>query len=310
MKNIDIRSVSIDKITSILMVFVMSLGILPNNSPVSANSRNSLFEPRATFGKIWVDYNVIQNNQNGMTIHVDFTAYELKSTDCQLRIAFQDNAGKPLKDKNKRYFTTAGDVLVYNNLKPTASPMTFSDYKLFMPYAELDLPDGQYNLKMDVDLYYTDGQIISHLTTYDFAYKQGNPKPSVTFGKTWVDYDVSENGQFGMMIHTKFSVANLKGIDSRLVIYFDRLTNPQTNTYSRLKSSDNRFQRGGNVSAEIPLKPGFDKTDYADLRVFIPYNELHLTIGEHSLKMDIDILYENGDLIDHLGFHEIRYWKK
>lgn len=201
-------------------------------------------------------------------------------------------------------------MLVYANLKPATNPAVYNDYTLFMPYAELDLPDGNYNLKMDVDLFYADGQMISHLTLYDFTYKQGNIKPTVKSDRVWVDYDVTEKGQFGMLIHIKFSVSNMKGVDSRLVIYFDRLTNAQTKAYSRLRSSDNRYQRDGNVAAEIALKPGFDITEYADLRVFIPYNELHLTAGEHSLKMDIDIIYENGEPVEHLAFHEFSYWKK
>lgn len=310
MKSFDDYMLPVSKFRFLLFIILLSFAAMPSFTTARANTAQAAFEPRATFERMWVDYNKIQNQENGMLIHVNFTVHDMKSADCQLRILFQDNAGKPLRDKNKRYFTTAGDVLVYGNLKPAFNPAVYSDYTLFMPYSELDLPDGNYNLKMDVDLTYTDGQMISHLTTYDFEYKQGNTKPSVVFGRTWVDYDVTEKGQFGMVIHTKFSLSNLKGVDSRLVIYFDRLTNANTKTYTRLKSSDNRFQRDGNVAAEILLKPGFDVTEYNDLKVFIPYNELHLTTGEHSLKMDIDLLYENGELIEHLAFHEFDYWKK
>jgi hypothetical protein len=310
MKTFDNFMLQPQKIRFLFFMILLSFAAFAASVPVSANSGKAAFEPRAAFGRMWVDYNITQNQQNGMLIHVNFTVYDLKATDCQLRILFQDSAGKPLRDKNKRYFTTAGDVLVYNNLKPAYNPAVYNDYTLFMPYSELDLPDGNYNLKMDVDLTYADGQIITHLTTYDFEYKQGSTKPRLSYGRTWVDYDVTEKGQFGMVIHTKFSLTNLKGVDSRLVIYFDRLTNPNTKTYTRLKSPDNRFQRDGNVAAEILLKPGFDVTEYNDLKVFIPYNELHLTTGEHSLKMDIDIIYENGELIEHLAFYEFEYWKK
>ncbi len=304
---------SVKRIGLVCLVLLFGLSILPSFMTIQANTGKPAIEPRATFGRIWVDYNVTQKEQNGMLIHVNFTVYDMKAAECQLRISFQDSAGKPLKDKNKRYFTTAGDVLVYENLKPGFNPAVYKDYPLFMPYSELDLPDGNYDLKMDVDLFYTDGQMISHLTLYEFTYKQGDTKPSVPsvkFDRTWVDYDVTENRQFGMMIHTKFSVSNLKGVDSRVVIYFDRLTNQRAKTYTRLKSSDNRFQRDGNVAAEIALKPGFATTDYSDLKIFIPYNELHLPNGEHSLKMDIDVIYEDGELVEHLGFYEFDYWKK
>lgn len=310
MKNFKETKFSVKRVRLLFFAAVLGLLLLPSFVTVRANTGKTPVEPRATFGRMWVDYNITQGGVNGMLIHVNFTVYDMKATDCQLRVSFQDETGKPLRDKNKRYFTTAGDVLVYANLKPATNPAVYNDYTLFMPYAELDLPDGNYNLKMDVDLFYADGQMISHLTLYDFTYKQGNIKPTVKSDRVWVDYDVTEKGQFGMLIHIKFSVSNMKGVDSRLVIYFDRLTNAQTKAYSRLRSSDNRYQRDGNVAAEIALKPGFDITEYADLRVFIPYNELHLTAGEHSLKMDIDIIYENGEPVEHLAFHEFSYWKK
>lgn len=310
MKSLKETRFLIKRIHPIFFAVVFGLWLLPSFTAIQANTGEPPVEPRATFGRIWIDYNITQGGVNGMLIHINFTVFDMKATDCQLRVSFQDEAEKPLRDKNKRYFTTAGDVLVYANLKPGVNPTVYNDYTLFMPYAELDLPDGNYNLKMDVDLFYTDGQMISHLTLYDFTYKQGNTKPFVKFDRVWVDYDVTEKGQFGMLIHIKFSVSNMKAVDSRLVIYFDRLTNPQTKAYSRLKSSDNKYQRTGNVAAEIVLKPGFDITEYTDLRVFIPYNELHLTTGEHNLKMDLDVIYENGDPVEHLAFHEFSYWKK
>ena len=49
---------------------------------------------------------------------------------------------------------------------------------------------------------------------------------------------------------------------------------------------------------------------YADYYGFIPYSELHLTKGEHNLKIDADIIYENGTFIQHLGYEKFRYWKQ
>lgn len=267
-------------------------------------------KPRATFERIWVDYDVSEGSQKGMRIHIKFTVYEMKDTECLLGIYFQDENGKPLKDNNKRLYTTKGNVAVFQPLKPRAAAMAYDDLTVFMPYDELDLSDGSYNLKMDVDLVYQDGELIQHLSIYNFNYRRnyntpGNKKPTGTVDRVWVDYDVTEGGQFGMRIHVKFSVTNLKGIDSYLAIYFERANG------TRLSSSDNKFQsKGGDVAAYRSLKPVSEQTIFNDLTIFIPYSELHLGVGNYKLKMDIDLIYQNGVFIDHLYYHDFPYWKK
>lgn len=274
------------------------------------NAQAETTAPRATFERIWVDYDVMEANQNGMRIHGKFTVYDMKNTDCQLGIYFQDESGNPLKDKNKRFYTTKGNVALFKDLKPGFATTVYNDLTVFMPYEELDLSDGSYNLKMDVDLIYDDGEIIQHLTFYNFNYRRnynapGNRNPSGKVDRVWIDYDITEEGQFGMRIHVKFSATNMKGIDSYLAVYFEKEDG------TRLTSSDNKFQsKAGDVAAYRSLKPGYEPTVYNDLTVFIPYSELHLGVGEHNLKMDIDLIKENGIFIDHLYYHEFSYWKK
>lgn len=267
-------------------------------------------EPRAVFERIWVDYDVMEGGQKGMRVHVKFTVYEMKNTDFLLAVYFQDENGNPLKDKNKKFYTTKGNVAVFKDLKPGYATTVYNDLQVFMPYDELDLGDGSYSLKMDVDLVYENGELIQHLTFYNFNYRQNyntptNKKPSGKVERVWIDHDVTEEGQFGMRIHVKFTVTDMKGVDSYLAIYFERENG------TRLSSSDNKFQsKAGDVAAYRSLKPGYDRTVYNDLTVFIPYSELHLGIGDHKLKMDIDLIYENGTFIDHLYFYDFSYWKK
>ena len=252
-----------------------------------------------------------------MRLHLNFTVYDLKSTLCQLRISFQDANGNPLKDKNQRFYTTGGFVAVFKDMTPAYNPAVYSDFQVFMPYAELDLPTGNYSLKMDADVIYKDGELIEHLTLYEFTYREGAPPAPTTpttppktsntkFDRIWIDYDITENGQFGMRIHVKFSVYNLKGVSTNLAIFFDR-----DNVDLRLKSYDGRFQSKNNeVYVYRALKPAYDSTVYEDLDVFIPYSELHLTTGKHNLRIDADLTYANGDLIEHLGFESFSYWKR
>jgi hypothetical protein len=135
--------------------------------------------------------------------------------------------------------------------------------------------------------------------------KRRSGKASAEFEKIWVDYNVKENGRLGMRIHVKFSVFNMKGFDSRLAVYFEKADGSiLTTTNKKFSDSD------GKVAVYRALKPGFDDTIYKDLEVFMPYEELKLPPGKYDLKMDADLTYENGELIEHLGYHDFQYEKK
>jgi hypothetical protein len=129
-------------------------------------------------------------------------------------------------------------------------------------------------------------------------------KPSAEFEKIWVDYNVRENGRLGMRIHVKFSVYKLKDVDSQLAICFEKSDG------TKLKSTSKKYSsKSGQVAVYRALKPGYDETIYKDLDVFMPYDELKLGRGKYDLKMDADVIYENGDLVEHLGYHDFQYEK-
>ena len=124
------------------------------------------------------------------------------------------------------------------------------------------------------------------------------------FEKVWVDYNVKEGGENGMRIHVKFEVTGMEGVDSYLMVYFQKEDGSDLTTSSSLYGS-----KDGRVAAKRALKPGYDVTVYKDLDVFIPYSELNLSKGKYNLKMDIDVADDDETLIQHLGFHEFQYEK-
>jgi hypothetical protein len=129
-------------------------------------------------------------------------------------------------------------------------------------------------------------------------------KPSAEFEKIWIDYNVRENGRLGMRIHVKFSVYKMKDVDSQLAIYFEKSDG------TKLKSTSKKYSsKDSQVTVYRALKPGYDETIYKDLDVFMPYDELKLGRGKYDLKMDADVIYENGDLVEHLGYHDFQYEK-
>ena len=289
-------------------IFILcSVFFLPANNFGQANAAS------ATFDKLWVDYDVTDNGVRGMKIHVKFTAYEMLNTDAYLAIYFQydDEIGKWLKDRNSKFNSTDGYVAVYRSIKPQYNPAVFNDLDVFMPYSELDLDPGEYDLAMDVKLIYKEGGQISKLTTYYFEYKKpgsttsagGTPVNTIsaTFKNLWVDYDVYENSQKGMRIHAKFSVSKMKNTDGYLALYFEKKDG------ERLKSNNSTYRsKSGQLAAYKLITPSNDQTDYNDLAVFIPYSEFNLPSGRNDLKIDADLIYKDGGMIQHLKYHE--FW--
>ncbi len=135
-----------------------------------------------------------------------------------------------------------------------------------------------------------------------------SPKPATTgsadFDNIRVDFDVTEKGKYGMRMHTKFTAHNMKGVDSYLAVFF------QKKDGTSLLSNNRDFRsKTGQLAVYKSLKPAYDDTVYEDLQVFMPYNELNLTRGKYSLKLDVDLIDENGSLIQHLTFYDFDYEK-
>jgi hypothetical protein len=166
---------------------------------------------------------------------------------------------------------------------------------------------------MDVDLIYKSGGLIQHLTFEDFSFTQPEsdvdeaPLPpadntptnlKATVEKVWVDYGVIENGKTGMRIHVNFTVRGLKGVESYLAIYFERKNG------DKLLNTNPTYSKDGQLAVLKGLRPGFEPTTYEDAQLFLPYEEIKLGRGVFDLKMDIDLIYKNGDLFQHLDFYE------
>jgi Flp pilus assembly protein TadD len=131
-----------------------------------------------------------------------------------------------------------------------------------------------------------------------------NKKASAAFNKMWIDYDVTEKGQKGMRIHVNFNVNGMKGVDGYLAIYF------QKKGGDKLFTSNTAYRsKAGQVAIYYSIKPGYDPAYYEDATVFIPYAEFNLPRGKYDLQMDVDVIYQNGDLLQHLELYDFVYTK-
>lgn len=270
-----------------------------------------LYTPRATFDKIWVDYNVTESGQKGMRIHVKFTAYGMKDMNAYLAIyfSFNDGRGGVLRDKNGKFTSSTGDVALYKSMKPAYDPAVYNDMKLFMPYTEFDLASGNYQLKMDVKVIYQSGGLISKLTTYNFEYKNpeesiSTTKPDAKFNNIWVDNNVTDNGKVGMRIHVNFTIYNMLGKTAYMEVLVQK-----SNDEKVYGVTNNYRNKDGQLSVLKSFTPNYKDSNYKDFTVFLPYDEIVISSGRHSLKLDVDVINTDGEIIKHLTYHNFSYTK-
>lgn len=292
--------------TALLNAIRVNGPVAPVRTPTPYPSNNT--KPSAAFKDIWIDYDVEEGGVDGMRIHVKFTTYRMKNIPGYLAIYFMDKNGNYLKDKNNKFESSTNEVAVYREITPGYDPADFNDYTVFMPYGELDLPNGKYDLSMDVKIIYKAGGLISDLTKKDFEYSQG---PSVerdpssvtaTVNRVWVDYNVTQGGVRGMLIHVNFEVTGLKGIDAMLTARVQK-----SDGTTLMSNSSGYSNNDGELQTKFEIKPGFPTTVYKDGSMFLPYSEIKVSRGKWDLKLDIDLNYEDGELIKHLQFYEFEF---
>jgi hypothetical protein len=276
----------------------------PTPTPVKTTVK-----PSVALDKLWVDLNVNQDDSKGMRIHTKMTVYNLKGVDTSLAVYFKKASGEVLKTTNYKFSSTEGQVAVYRPLTPLYDATVLSDLSVFIPYEEFKLPPGDYKLQLEAKLIYAKGGLIQELDTYDFDFK--NPKPStttsdiiVTFDKVWIDYNVKKDNELGMRVHAKFTVENMKNVESQLVFYFEKQNG------EKLYSDNPEYaSAGGHTAVYRELLPKYPVTVFNDLDLFVPYDEFNLPKGEHNLTVHSDLIYPDGTLIKHLNYYPFVYKK-
>jgi len=121
-----------------------------NNFPEIADEPEDAIEvvvdesiPWAQIEKVWVNYNVYQNNRKGMRIHVKFRIYNCQYVDGNCVAWFYFSNGTALRDYDNNYHSYDGQVSVGTNICPSYESTIFNDLELFIPIDQLHLAAGQ-----------------------------------------------------------------------------------------------------------------------------------------------------------------------
>jgi len=285
---------------------MLCLGLLATFAAVETSAQN---KPYATFQRLWIDYNVTEGGQQGMRIHTAFKTYNMKGMSGYLALYFQERDGTPLKDINGRFTSSIKTVMAYREINPGYNPAVYADEAIFMPYEELDLEPGNYNLRIDASIIYKQGGLITRLTYENFVYNSAPvKKPSATYDRMWVDYNVKRGGRLGMVVHLQGNVFDMNGKTGYIAFYFQKKNGTKLFTSNPTYRSDD-YDREGQVVSYYAIAPGFENTVYEDASIFMPYDEFNLPRGEYELAIDVDLVDKDGGILQHINLYEFSYEK-
>ena len=111
--------------------------------------------------------------------------------------------------------------------------------------------------------------------------------PSAQIERITVDHNQSLDDGNGMIIHVKFNVQNMKGKSGQVVAYF------YDNNGNSLIDTNGLYGTTGSpshVAVGKSITPGYDNSSYSDLKLSIPYSELHQTgSAARTIKFKISI---------------------
>ncbi len=124
--------------------------------------------PKITFTDVAVDFDGYdeKTDEYGMLFSTYFNVANGLKQDFSIGIYFYKADGKPLMDTNKKYYAIGGQIAVFRKFRPDFSATVYKDFRVFMPYDELELDCGDNNLKYTFGVWNGNKRVASTGATY------------------------------------------------------------------------------------------------------------------------------------------------
>lgn len=250
---------------------------------------------------ITVDHNQTSDGKQGMIIHVNFNVLNMKGKQGSVYAYFYDANDEALVSTGgEEKYETSGSpsyVLTYDTFTPKYDNTKFSDFKLFIPYAELHQSGtSPRTLKFKVCLWndsatpHNEFYIGSENTFTYSPNSQNTTTPSATINRLWVEHNVFDNGVKGMKVHVDFNVENMKGRTVYNCVYFYKADN-------RIKLVDGS---GNHISVIESTTANYDNSHWEDWWIFVPNDKIfNASNSDGNYSLDVEIHNDNGRSIGH-----------
>ena len=111
--------------------------------------------PALTFTDVSVDFDGYdeKTEQDGMTFTSDFQVKNGLKQEFTMAVYFYYADGTALEDTNKKYYSATGKVAAFRKFTPAYPTAVYKQFEIFMPYDELELDCGEYNLKYSISIW-------------------------------------------------------------------------------------------------------------------------------------------------------------
>lgn len=115
-------------------------------------------KPTARVEKVWLDHNVYEGGQKGMRIHGAFVIDNHQDRKGRFAVFFRYKNSKAWlkdfdRDRNPKYGSPTGEATIQEAFTPKYQSTRFSDFKVFMPYDQMHLGTGKYDLETVVQIH-------------------------------------------------------------------------------------------------------------------------------------------------------------
>jgi len=129
-------------------------------------------------------------------------------------------------------------------------------------------------------------------------------KPGGQIRAVWVEHNVYDSQRKGMRIHVKFEVTNYQNVKCGAAVYF------YYSSGEALKDLNNRYRTpDGKVAYGVEFTPANPASVFEDFKIFMPYDELHMGVGEARLKFKVQLYRVGGEFFATSGFTEFNISK-
>jgi hypothetical protein len=247
----------------------------------------------ATLGQVWLEHNQVKDGETGMVIHADFAVQGMRGQRLAIWADFLHN-GIALRDRDGEFAGADGEVAVGATRLLLRDRATYADFTLFMPYRQLDLSPGVYELTTVLRLWnVTDDTLLADSAPLPFTYSlppagDDAHAPTALVNVRTIDYNGRQDGVPGMYIHLHVHLLNLKGRNCQAVVYFEYAEG------GNLQDFDGVYQdSAGQVVVATTITPADDNHVDSDLTLFMPYAQLHMLPGTYDLRLAVR-LYDHS----------------
>ena len=124
---------------------------------------------------------------------------------------------------------------------------------------------------------------------------------SAKIHKIWLEHGVTQNSQQGVQVHLNVQTIGFRGVDMVAIAYLEHPKGVGVrDTNGKYCTSD------GAVAFTTNFTPRYDDSTWEDMRVFIPYGEMHLLEGSHTYYCRVFIFKVGSGAVTHSDFVEFQ----